>query len=170
MTSSVAFYSFVSFAEWWMTRRSEPGSDENWINRLLFFYLRAKSILVWLQNVFLISLTFFDGQSFGSRGLRDPTRNRAWRRVEQPLSWFSDNWKISDSGLCTLFLGSLWVSYIFFQTIPDPHLYKAWMGQICAVWDKEKVKKGTDYTHLICTKWANENAPNRTIWQISCRA
>ena len=93
-----------------MTRHSEPGSDQNWVNLLLFVLSQRKVDFCMSAVLYLNEPDFLDSYSFGSRGLRDPTGNTTARPVKQPLLLllFSDHCKISGWGLRIPVFGSFW--------------------------------------------------------------
>ena len=92
MTSSVIFYSFVSFTEW---RREEINVDRSKTESggLVLIFRQRKvefsTILVWIW----IEQVFLDSWSHDDRGSRELAGNRARRPAKQPLLCFSDHWK-----------------------------------------------------------------------------
>ena len=146
MTSSVIFYSFVSFTEW-LHEETDLGRSKTESGGFVFLFRQEKvnfsTIVVWIW----IEQVFLDSWSHDNRRLREFAGNRARRPAKQPLLCFSDHWKCLIVEFSFSVSDSFWAIFNLLQIIPCV-FHTRWDGFV-QIWVLRKSK--TSQTRLLCS-------------------
>ena len=145
-----------------ITRRSEPGSDQNWIIGLRFVVRQHKVDLSMIRSTFSESAWFSEQFEFRQPRVEKFYRKRGLSQAA-PVVIF---WPLEDFRLRARY-PSFWLLQSILDFSPDNS--SSFIGldgmdlSSMRWWESQKC---TDYTGLLYTIWVNGNAPDRTKCQV----